>query len=221
MNDPAIDHYGQWVAVVLWILLYGVFIAFVPFYKKSQRRPTSVYLAFVVAFALEMFGVPMSMYILSWIFGAAFPDGILWGHTLNQYIGHWGLYIGIACMLVGALLIIVGWRAIYKQYWSKETGEGQLVDKGIYRYIRHPQYTGFMLITLGMIFEWATLPMLIMWPILAVIYYRLARKEEADMEREFGDAYRAYKARTSMFIPLPHFGHAGEPPTRDARVKQS
>jgi protein-S-isoprenylcysteine O-methyltransferase Ste14 len=58
-----------------------------------------------------------------------------------------------------------------------------------------------MLITLGMIADWATLPLLIMWPILAVVYYRLARREEQDMEAEFGEAYRRYKAQTGMFLP--------------------
>ncbi len=75
----------------------------------------------------------------------------------------------------------------------------------IYRYIRHPQYTGFLLVTLGMLFEWATLPLLIMWPILLVVYYRLARREEADMEEEFGPAYAEYRRNTSMFVPIPKF----------------
>jgi len=99
------------------------------------------------------------------------------------------------------ILIISGWRAIYRDYWSKGRGEGKLVTTGIYRYIRHPQYTGFALITLGMMAEWATLPMLIMWPILGVIYFRLARKEEADMREEFGSAYDEYAEKTGMFLP--------------------
>ena len=208
MNDPVMEHFDNWIGVLLWAILYGVFLLFIPFYRKSQRRPSSVYLAFVIAYALEMFGVPMSMYIIAWLFGNTLPDGILWGHTLNQYIGHWGMYIGLAISGIGAVLVIVGWRTIYKHYWSKDEGKGELVTQGIYGYIRHPQYTGFMMITLGMMFEWATLPLLIMWPLLGVIYYRLARKEERDMEAEFGDSYRAYKARTSMFIPLPKFGRA-------------
>lgn len=201
MQDNVLDHFGQWGAVVLWILLYGLFIIFLPFYKKSERRPTSVYLAFVVAFALEMFGVPLSMYVIAWLFGSTLPDGILWGHTLGQTIGLWGMYIGIALSLIGALLVIVGWSTIYKHYWKQEAGQGKLVTQGIYGYIRHPQYTGFMLITLGMMAEWVTLPLLIMWPILGLLYYRLARREEKDMEREFGAEYVAYKAHTGMFLP--------------------
>ena len=78
-------------------------------------------------------------------------DGVLWGHTLNQLIGHWGMYVGTILMLVGIVLIVLGWREIYRRYWSKTAGQGQLVVNGIYRVIQHPQYTGFMLITLGML----------------------------------------------------------------------
>jgi protein-S-isoprenylcysteine O-methyltransferase Ste14 len=141
------------------------------------------------------------MYALTWALGFTLPEGVLIGHTLYPWIGHWGMYIGMVLMLIGVVLIIAGWRIIHRRYWSKEAGEGELVTQGIYAWIRHPQYTGFMLITLGMIADWATLPLLIMWPLLLAIYYRLARREEADMEAEFGDAYRAYKARTGMFLP--------------------
>lgn len=128
---------------------------------------------------------------------------MLWGHTLNAYIGHGGMYIGTVLIFIGIGFIFLGWRAIHSQYWSKEAGQGRLVTHGIYHYIRHPQYTGFMLITLGMLLDWVTLPLLIMWPILFYMYYRLARREEADMEQEFGAEYIAYKQRTSMFFPWP------------------
>jgi methanethiol S-methyltransferase len=201
MSDPASAHFNQWLYMVIWIGLFALMLLFVPFYRKSQRKPTSAYLAFIVALALEMFGVPLSLYAITWMIGTNLPDGVLYGHTLQPWIGHWGMYIGTLLMLIGVCLIVIGWRVIYKRFWSKGEGEGQLVTDGIYAYIRHPQYTGFMLITLGMILDWATLPLLIMWPILAVVYYRLARHEENDMEAEFGDVYRTYKARTGMFLP--------------------
>jgi protein-S-isoprenylcysteine O-methyltransferase Ste14 len=199
--NPATNHFGQWGSMVIWFLLGAVFLLFTPFYKKSQRKPSGVYLAFMVAMAFEMFGIPMSMYILAWIFGRQLPDGILWGHTLYSYIGHTGMYIGTVLSLIGVTLVVLGWRVVYKRYWSKETGQGQLITDGIYGYIRHPQYTGFLMITLGMLFDWATLPMLIMWPIMAVLYYRLARKEEGDMEAEFGQQYAEYRRKTGMFLP--------------------
>jgi protein-S-isoprenylcysteine O-methyltransferase Ste14 len=199
--DPVSGHLGNWFGVVLFSLIGVVFLAFTPFYKKSQRKPSGAFLAFVIAFALEMFGVPFSMYVIAWLVGHNLPDGILWGHTLQPYIGIWGMYLNIACDLIALALVVAGWSVIHKRYWSKEGGSGELVTEGIYHYVRHPQYTGFLLVTFGMILEWATIPLLVMWPLLAYMYYRLARKEEADMEAEFGEAYRAYRACTGMFLP--------------------
>jgi len=205
--DPAQDHFGQWGYMIIWAVFFLLFILFTPFYKKSQRKPASVYIAFVLALALEMFGVPLTMYIITGIVGPRLPEGVLWGHTLIQSIGLTGTYIMYILTITGAGLIIWGWRDIYKYYWSKPEGRGQMVTRGLYGYIRHPQYTGFLLITLGMLFEWATLPLLIMWPVLVVLYYRLAKREEADMEAEFGDAYRQYRAHTAMFIPFVKLHH--------------
>jgi methanethiol S-methyltransferase len=200
-TETTIDHYGQWIAVAIWVIMFGVFLLFTPFYKKSQRKPSGVYLAFIFAMAFEMFGVPMSMYILSWVLGKSVPEGFFWGHTLISQIGYTGMYIAYACFALGILLVVLGWKEVFRRYWSKDEGKGELVINGIYRSIRHPQYTGFMLITLGMLCEWATLPLLIMWPILTVLYYRLARREEAEMEQQFGDANRQYRSRTGMFLP--------------------
>ena len=201
--DPVLGHFGlgHWWTFAIYAVIYGMFIAFMPFYKKSRIKPTGAYLAFAIAFALEMFGVPITMYIFTWVLGYALPDGILWGHTLIGYFGLTPTNIGIAIQVIGLVMVIFGWKQIFHKYWSKERSQGELVTGGIYRYIRHPQYTGFLLMTLGMIFEWATLPLLIMWPVLAVIYYRLAKKEEADMAMEFGQQYLDYRSSTGMFLP--------------------
>ncbi len=95
-TETTIGHYGQWIAVVIWVVMFGVFLVFTPFNQKSQRKPSGVYLAFVVAMAFEMFGVPMSMYILSWVLGKSIPEGFFWGHTLVNQIGLTGLYLAYA-----------------------------------------------------------------------------------------------------------------------------
>jgi protein-S-isoprenylcysteine O-methyltransferase Ste14 len=219
MEENIWSHFGNWWAVGLWVVLFGVFLAFIPFYKKSQRKPASVYLAFVLALALEMFGVPLSMYVLTAVVGKAIPEGVLWGHTLSTWIGTAGMYAAYACYLAGIALVVWGWRDIYRYYWSKDRTQARLVTRGIYRYIRHPQYTGFLLITLGMLCEWATLPLLIMWPILVWLYVRLARREEADMRAEFGAEYDAYRARTGMFLPL--IGRGSAPSLPEAATSRS
>jgi protein-S-isoprenylcysteine O-methyltransferase Ste14 len=196
------SHYGNWVGAIIFILLYCLVLLFVPFYKKMDKKPRTAFVAFVCAFAIEMFGIPFSFYIVSWLIGKNLPEGYLWGHTLINQIGYWGMYVNYISIIVAAFLIINGWYNIYHKYWKKDGGTGEVVKTGVYKYIRHPQYTGFYLLTLGMIFEWATIPMLIMWPVILVMYYQLAKKEEADMVKEFGDEYVEYRKRTKMFLPF-------------------
>ena len=124
------------------------------------------------------------------------------GHTLVNHVGYLGMYINIGCAIVALILILNGWYNIYKKYWSKETGTGKLVTTGVYKFIRHPQYTGLLLLSLGMLIEWATLPMLIMFPVMAFMYIRLAKREEKDMLREFGEDYKSYMAKIKMLIPF-------------------
>ena len=192
---------GNWMGVVTWVVLFASFIVFLPFNKKSTIKPTSTFVAFIVASAFEMFGIPLSAYFLTWAFGINIPRGFLWGHTLESYIGYWGMYLGVGINIIGGLLIIQGWRVIYREYWSKDSGEGKLVTDGIYACMRHPQYTGFLLMTFGLLVHWATLPLLIMWPLLVRQYIGLAKKEEEEMIANFGQEYLEYMERTPRFIP--------------------
>lgn len=196
------SHFHNWFGVLFFILLYSVILFFIPFYKKMGRKPKGTYLAFVLAFAIEMHGIPFSMYVISWFVGKNLPDGFLWGHTLFPYIGYLGMYINIGCAIVAVAMIMNGWYHIHHSYWSKEKGQGNLVTTGIYKYIRHPQYTGLLLLSLGMLIEWATLPMLLFYPVMIYIYVRLARREEKDMLLEFGNKYEIYRRNTKMFIPF-------------------
>lgn len=198
---PGTMLYGNWMGAASWFILFATFIVFLPFNRKSTIKPTGTYVAFIVASAFEMFGIPLSMYFLSWAFGITIPRGLLWGHTLESYIGLWGMYLGTALNLLGGLLIFRGWKLIYNEYWSKDTGEGKLVTTGIYSYMRHPQYTGFILMTLGLLVHWATIPLLVMWPLLIIQYIRLAKKEEQEMITQFGDEYREYMEKVPRFIP--------------------
>ena len=70
------SHYGLWGGVIFWILLYSVFMLFTPFYEKVQRKPNGVYLAFIIAFAIEMQGIPFSMYRVGWLYGFTLPEGV-------------------------------------------------------------------------------------------------------------------------------------------------
>jgi len=91
-------------------------------------------------------------------------------------------------------LIIFGWSRIFK-------AKNKLVTTGIYSYVRHPQYLGFLLLTFGIDFLWPTFSTLILWPILALLYYRLAQEEEKTLEEKFREEYKEYKNKVPMFIP--------------------
>jgi len=92
------------------------------------------------------------------------------------------------------LLIISGWKEIYK-------AEGQLITTGINGYVRHPQYLVILLLTLGINVQWITIPTLLLWPVLATLYYRLAKEEDKELEERFGEEYREYKRVVPMLIP--------------------
>ncbi|MCF7914797.1 MAG: isoprenylcysteine carboxylmethyltransferase family protein [Spirochaetaceae bacterium] len=182
MRECIQPQFASWWAVLVVAAIFGVFVLFVPFYRKADRKPAGAFLAFITLFAIEMYGAPLSMY---------FPESF----------GAAGHYIYLACILFGGVLIVGGWARVYRDYWSREENAGRLVREGLYRYIRHPQYTGFLLISMGVLFEWATLLLMVMWPVLALQYHRLARKEEADLEEQFGSHWYDYRAKTGMYLP--------------------
>ena len=194
----------DWGFVVLNIALFSLFILFIRFRRRVTRLPSSIYLAFMVALFTEMYGFPLTMYILTWLFGSTFP-GCLWyplavltGEDLFTSI-FLGFILPVSNMiiLIGILLIIFGWRKIYR-------AKGQLVTTGIYGHVRHPQYLGFILFTLGMNILWIAISTLLLWPILAILYYRLAKREDKELEERFGEEYRKYERMVPRLIPRIH-----------------
>jgi protein-S-isoprenylcysteine O-methyltransferase Ste14 len=102
-------------------------------------------------------------------------------------------------MIVGGILLIVlGWMQIHR-------AKGRLVTDGLYKFVRHPQYLGILLLTSGLLVLWVTIPTAVMWPILVYLFVRLARREEKEMEKKFGEAYLEYKRGVPMFFPFLRF----------------
>ncbi len=115
-------------------------------------------------------------------------------HGQNLYA--YGLWSAVVfSILLGFYLSCKSWSLIH-------ASEGkELVTHGIYARIRHPQYVGLFLITLGLLVQWPTLITLIMWPILTFSYYRLSKKEEAEVSRQIPEAYSMYKEKVPTFVP--------------------
>ncbi len=196
-----ISHYGAWGIIPIILVFFVWFIfKFIRPKKKIEWRNSGILGAFIIALYAEMYGFPLTIYILSSVFGIKLPFGHISGHLWASLfgLGETGaiveMVIGYFVMIVGGFLVTAGWQEIYKT-------KGELITGGIYKYMRHPQYTGIILITTGMLIHWPTLITLLMWPILVIAYYYLAKKEEKEMEKKFSEIYIEYKNKVPMFFP--------------------
>lgn len=204
MADAA---YGLWPLVILNTALFVLFA--VSFFHPQGKRDWRVmggFSAFMVALFTEMYGVPLTVYLLgSWL-GSRFPllqDTHAGGHVWNDLIGwsgdphlspfHLASYVFIGG---GFWLVATAWPVLH------EAARGDhLATAGAYARVRHPQYDGLLLVMIGFLLQWPTIPTLLMFPVLVVVYTRLARAEEREVAARFGAAWREYADNTPAFIP--------------------
>ena len=179
--------YGLWSLV---IINSGIFIFFAFSFAKPQSkrdwRSLGVYSAFIVALFTEMYGFPLSIYFLSGWLAERYPgvnflshdNGHLW-HTILGFEGnpHFApLHIASNVLIIlGFYLLASSWDVLHKAQKNQE-----MATDGWYSRCRHPQYVAFILIMFGFLLQWPTIPTLVMFPILVIVYIRLAKKEEGD-----------------------------------------
>lgn len=200
--------YGLWLLV---IFNSAIFIMFAySFFKPATARDWrtfGAFAAFIVALFVEMYGFPLTIYLLSGWLQTRYPgldilshdSGHLWSTLLGEKGNpHWGvLHIGSYIFLAfGFYLLSNAWRVLYHAQ-----RQHTLATTGPYAVIRHPQYVAFVLILLGFLLQWPTLLTLVMFPILLLMYGRLALIEEKEMRAQFGDVFERYAERTPRFVP--------------------
>jgi protein-S-isoprenylcysteine O-methyltransferase Ste14 len=206
MNEaPA---YGLWSLVVINSLIFIIF-AF-SFTKPGTRRDWrsfGAFSAFIVALFTEMYGFPLTIYLLSGWLAGKYP-GVNFlahdsGHLLEVMFGwranpHFGPFHLLSSVFIfgGFWLLATSWRVLYRAQRTH-----RLALSGPYARIRHPQYAGFVLIMFGFLLQWPTLITLAMFPVLVFMYTRLARLEEREVLAEFGEEYEHYRRRTPAFFP--------------------
>ena len=209
MNDSSsMQAYGLWSLVIINSLVFVIF-AFSFARPQSARdwRSFGAFTGFLVALFAEMYGFPLTIYLLSGWLSSRFP-GIDFlshdaGHLLEATFGwksnpHLGPFHIASNILIAAgfWVLASAWRVLYEAQRAH-----RLATTGAYARIRHPQYVGFVLIMTGFLLQWPTLVTLSMFPILVFMYARLARREEADMLARYGDEYRRYVAKVPAFMP--------------------
>jgi len=197
--------YGMWIVVIFNI---GIFLFFTLSFLKprgsQEWRNMGIVSAFLVALFAEMYGFPLTIYLLSGWLGDAYPVlqpyshklGHLWVVVLGGSTLAWAIVMGLSLvfMLMGYMLLSKGWTQIH-------AARGGLVTDGIYAYVRHPQYTGLFLVIIGFLVQWPTFLTVLMAPILLYAYVHLAKVEERRAEAEFGDEYKEYAQKTPLFNP--------------------
>jgi protein-S-isoprenylcysteine O-methyltransferase Ste14 len=211
MNAPS-SAYGLWSLVVINSLVFIIFaFSFAKPQSKRDWRSFGAFSAFIVALFTEMYGFPLTIYLLSgWITSrvpGVDPFSHDAGHLLETLIGwrgnpHFGPFHLLSNVLIvaGFFVLAAAWRVLYQAQRRHV-----LATTGPYARIRHPQYAGFVLIMFGFLLQWPTLVTLAMFPILLYMYVRLARHEEKAARAEFGEAYDRYAEAIPAFFPRQFF----------------
>ena len=203
-----IPAYGWWSLVFINSAVFIIFaFSFVKPASRRDWRSMGAFSGFIIALFTEMYGFPLTVYLLSGWLGRLTPGLDLFshdaGHLWPSLLGlsgdpHWNVIhlLGNAAIFGGFVLLASAWKVLHEAQ-----SRHALATSGVYARLRHPQYAAFIVIMFGFLLQWPTIPTLLLFPVLVIMYARLARAEERDALAAFGDAYRRYAAATPAWLP--------------------
>ncbi len=204
--------YGYWLMAFVMSAIFVVFaFSFTRPSNWRDWRSFGAFSAFIVALFAEMYGFPLTIFLLSGWLGSWYPgldlfahdSGHLWQTLLgigggSPWAAHFNVLHLLSNVLIGGGLLVImsAWRVLYAAQ-----REGHLATTGLYSRVRHPQYLGFIAVLIGFLVQWPTVLTLAMFPVLVWMYARLAVIEEREVRERVGEAYSAYAEQVPRFIP--------------------
>ena len=206
--EHAMQSYGLWGLVILNSLIFIIFaFSFAKPQTKADWRSFGAFSGFLVALFTEMYGFPLTIYLMSGWLAEKYP-GVDFtthenGHLWNTILGFEGnphfdpMHLASFVFIGGGFWVLsAAWPVLFKAQRA-----GKMAVAGLYQKVRHPQYIGFIAIMFGFLLQWPTIPTVVLFPILTFMYIRLAKKEEQDSRERFGKAWDDYAAHVPAFIP--------------------
>jgi protein-S-isoprenylcysteine O-methyltransferase Ste14 len=176
--------------------------------KKALLR-SSIVLYFIIAFEVLIMISPFAGFFYSvfnpvllklaahpstrWLSAFYLPHMILPQDWLLQFIR----FMGSVLFVAGVVVFLVCAIQIYTAKFAKKGA----VLGGLYAYIRHPQYLALGIAGLGLSILWPRFLTIVLWLIMTIVYYFLAKDEERRMLNSHEETYRAYMNKTGMFLP--------------------
>ncbi|HUG69366.1 MAG TPA: isoprenylcysteine carboxylmethyltransferase family protein [Pirellulaceae bacterium] len=194
---------SRWpLAVIMIVIASWLFYRYAAPQRWREWAGAGLVQAFIIALYAEMYGFPLTIYVLTSFLGIEIPgvhySGHLWATLLGYgYVGAMvEMFLGVTFVILGILMLMEGWRELYRA-----VQENRLATEDLYGVVRHPQYTGIFGALFGQLVHWPTIPTLVLFPVIVAIYVYLARKEEQQVIEQFGDEYRRYMHDVPMFFP--------------------
>jgi len=157
----------------------------------------------ILAFFVILEPIWMLLPFAGFLYGAGLRIQTLARHSETAWLTHF-VFPVLTLDLTGPILVVAGFIIFLigaAQVYSAKLRRKGLVTNGLYRFVRHPQYTALTLFGVGLLLTWGRAIMFLAFFLMMFLYYYLARSEERKCLALFGEEYDAYRGRVSFCIP--------------------